>query len=151
VANRLFDRARRVLLERGSFAEAARCTLDQVVFRINSGRHDKAGELIAALPVAFPGAGARWAGVIDGLARLERLGRVGRMALPGSAPQPGQEAGGDPSRLDLAAAEVRRRLARASEEDSGWPPLLLPARTLADRLLRWRGEHEDMIGAAAGV
>jgi hypothetical protein len=150
-ADPLFDRARHALLARGSFAEAARCTLDQLLSRLAGGRAGTAGQLIAALAAAFPEAGARRAALIAGFARLERLGQVGRMPQRGGASPPGQDTGGDPSALDLATAEVRRRLAPAAAAAGGRPALLLPARTLADRLLRWRGEHEDMIGAAAGL
>jgi hypothetical protein len=127
-AEPLFDHVRRELLARGSLAEAARSTLDHLLLRIETGRSGAVEELAAALAQAFPEAARSWAEEMTRLARL---------------------AAGEPAALYAAIHELRTRSRRAAPPSPGRPDLLTPSRTLADRLLRRRGEHEDPLGAAA--
>jgi tetratricopeptide (TPR) repeat protein len=130
-AEALFDRVRRELLARGSLAEAAHATWDQVLLRIEGGRWEAIAELAAALGESFGAAGEPWAREMAELARLA--------------------AGGGAQSFYRACHDFRRRLRQSWPADSGRPRLLTPTRALADRLLRHRGEHEDPLGAARGL
>jgi tetratricopeptide (TPR) repeat protein len=129
-AEALFDQVRRELLARGSLAEAARATFEQVLLRIESGRCAAAPELCAELAAGFPPGRARWAEEIAALAR---------------------EAAERPEDSYMACHALRRRLRHARLADPGRPDLLTSTRSLADRLLRCRGEDEDPLGAARGL
>jgi tetratricopeptide (TPR) repeat protein len=129
-ADPLFDRARRALLAQGSLGEATRCTLDQLLLRTDCGLPGSVPELTAALAEAFEPAG--WESA-DALAQLAGL-PVARA-----------------SERYAAIHRLRLRLRQEPRGDAIRPPLLIPARVLIDRLLRWRGEHEDPIGAATGL
>ncbi len=131
-AEALLDRVRRELLDRGSLAEAARCTYEQQVIQLEARRFDAAGELITALASAFPGAGDEVVERLTGLARLAAAV---------------EESGGEG--FYGWSLELRQRLRRPLPCSPGRPPLLRSTRALADRLLRHRGELEDPIGAAA--
>jgi tetratricopeptide (TPR) repeat protein len=126
------DRVRRELLARGSLEEAARATFDQVLLRLEGGRPEAVEELAAALAEAFGAAGEPWA---------RDMGDLGRLAA-------GE---GSQSLYYGACHDFRRRLCQRWPADPGRPHLLMPARALADRLLRHRGEHEDPLGAARGL
>jgi hypothetical protein len=130
-AEALFDGVRRQLLARGSLAEAARATFDQMLLRIEGGRWEAAAELAAALGEGFGAAGEPWAREMGDFARLAAAG--------GSETWYG------------ASHDFRRRLRQRWPAGPGRPHLLTPTRALADRLLRHRGEHEDPLGAAAGL
>jgi hypothetical protein len=54
-----------------------------------------------------------------------------------------------PERFYGASIEFRRRLRQDPPAGTGWPDLLTPARRLADRLLRGRGE--DVAGEREAV
>jgi tetratricopeptide (TPR) repeat protein len=128
-ADALFERVQLELLVRGSLDEAARCTCEQVLARIDTARFDAAGKLARALASAFPGAGQLAAEI----AALPRLARKSRDAA-----------------LEATLA-LRRRLRQQPLAVPGRLPALTPTRVLADRLLRQRGELEDPIGSAADV
>jgi tetratricopeptide (TPR) repeat protein len=117
--------------ERGVLAEAARATFDRALLRIDLGRIAAVPELAAPLALAFPGAGERWAAEIAALALAARR----------------------PEAYHALRASLRRRLYQLPEVASGphRPSLLAPSRLLIDRLLRHRGDHEDPVGAAAGL
>jgi tetratricopeptide (TPR) repeat protein len=129
-ADPLFDRARRALLAQGSLGEATRCTLDHLLLRIDCGRPDSIPDLTAALADAFQPAGQGWAQDLALVARFPATRAPERYA---------------------AVHRLRLRLRQEPRGDAKRPPLLIPARVLIDRLLRWRGEHEDPIGAATGL
>ena len=126
----LLDEVRRELLVRGSLPEAARCTFDQVLLRIDARESSNVGDLTGALAEAFPGRGEGWA---EDMARLARL----------AAEQPGA--------VYAPCWELRRRLRQEVLPEQGRPPLLRAARLLTDRVLRRRGELEDPIGAGVGL
>lgn len=126
-AEALFDNARHALLAHGSLAEAAGITWDQSMLCLATGRAAEVDDLTFALATAFPRCGPRWS-----LALSETARRI--------AAQPE-----DPHRLHREMRHLLRHRVRSARHR---PPLLLPARLLADRLLRRRGEHEDPIGAA---
>jgi hypothetical protein len=126
----LFERLRRDLLDCGSLAEAALCSCDQLLIRIESRRFDDAGQLAVDLARAFPPEGEPWAGELAALARL---------------------AAEQPAACYPASYELRRRLRRPEIAHSGRPALLVPARVLADRLFCGYGELEDPIGAAGDL
>jgi hypothetical protein len=130
VAAAWFDSVRSELLVRGSLSEAARCTFDALLLRVDARRGGEAGDLTGALAQAFPGQGEVWA------AEMERLGQMAAL---------------DPERLYAACWELRDRLRRAEIPDPGRPPLLRPPRSLSDRVLRRRGEFEDPVGAARAL
>ncbi len=121
---------RRELLQRGSAAEAARATFEQVLLRIEARRFGAVAELTRPLAVAFPGAGGWFASGFAGLSRL---------------------AAERPEALHARCVEWKRRLRRAAVTGAGRPPLLTPPRLLADRVLRGHAESEDPLGAAAGL
>jgi tetratricopeptide (TPR) repeat protein len=128
-AEALFERVRRELLARGSLAEAALCSCEQLLIQIEGCRFGAARELAEDLAVAFPPAGEPWAQELTNLVRL---------AIE------------EPSACHLASNELRRRLRlREAARHAGRPALLVPARVLADRLFCGCGELEDPIGAAA--
>jgi tetratricopeptide (TPR) repeat protein len=129
-ADPLFDRARRTMLAHGGLAEATCCTLDQLLLRLDRGRPDSVPELTVALADAFHPAGREWAEELAHLARFPAGAAAERSA---------------------AIHRLRMRLRQAPPVQAERPPMLLPARVLIDRLLRWRGEHEDPIGAATGL
>ncbi|HEY6320550.1 MAG TPA: hypothetical protein VJA16_03205 [Thermoanaerobaculia bacterium] len=129
-ADPLFDHARRALLAHGSLAEATRCTLDQLLQRLDCGRPHSAPELTAPLAAAFEPAGREWAERLAHLASLPATRAAERYA---------------------AVHRLRLDLRQEPRGEATRQPLLLPARVLIDRLLRWRGEHEDPIGAATGL
>ncbi|HEV3075395.1 MAG TPA: hypothetical protein VHB47_13320 [Thermoanaerobaculia bacterium] len=129
-ADVLIDRARRSLLAHGSLGEATSCTLDQLQLRLDCGRPDSIPDLTAALADAFQPAGQGWAQDLALVARFPATRASERYA---------------------AVHRLRLRLRQEPRGDGKRPPLLIPARVLIDRLLRWRGEHEDPIGAAAGL
>jgi hypothetical protein len=128
-AEALLDRVRRELLARGSVAEAARCTYEQLLVQVETRRFAAAGELTAALGGAFPGAAGEAIEWMTALARLAAADPAGQGFYEWS--------------LDLR--QHLRRPLRGSPER---PPLLRSTRALADRLLRHRGEREDPLGAA---
>ena len=125
-AAKLLAEVRRELLLRGSLAEAARCTFDELLLRIDAGRSSDVGDLTGALAEAFPGQGEPWA---------EAMARVARIAAD------------NPEAVYPPSWELRRRLRQEVPADPARPPLLIPARRLTDRVLRRRGEIEDPIGA----
>jgi tetratricopeptide (TPR) repeat protein len=129
-ADPLFDRSRRTILAQGSLAEATGCTLDHLLLRIDCGRSDSVPELAAALADAFQPGGREWADELADVARFPAGAAAERYA---------------------AIHRLRMRLRKAPQLQTERPPLLVPARVLIDRLLRWRGEHEDPIGAATGL
>jgi len=129
-ADALIDRARRSLLAHGSLIEATCCTLDQLLLRLDCGRPGSIPDLTAALADAFQPAGQGWA---------QELARVARFPATRAAER------------YAAVHRLRLRLRQEPQGDAKRPPLLIPARVLIDRLLRWRGEHEDPIGAATGL
>jgi hypothetical protein len=126
----LLDEVRRELLVRGSLPEAARCTFDQLLLRIDARDPSDVGNLTGALAQAFPGQGEAWA---------EEMARVARLA----AHQPGA--------VYAPCWELRRRLRQEVFPEPARPSLLIPARRLTDRVLRRRGELEDPIGAGGGL
>lgn len=126
----LLAEVRRELLVRGSLAEAARCTFDELLLRIDAGRSSDVGDLTGGLARAFPGEGERWA---------EAMAHVARVAADN------REAMYSPS------WELRRRLRQAVPADPARPPLLIPVRRLTDRVLRRRAELEDPIGTGGGL
>jgi hypothetical protein len=126
----LFERLRRDLLERGSLAEAAQCSCEQLLVLIESRRFDDAAQLAVDLARAFPPKGEPWARELAALARL---------------------AVEQPAACYPASYELRRRLRRPEIAHSGRPALLVPARVLADRLFCGCGELEDPIGAAGDL
>jgi len=126
----LLDEVRRELLARGSLAEAARCTFDQVLLRIDAGDSRDVGDLTGALAQAFPGQGEGWA---------EEMARVARLAAD------------QPEAVYAPCWELRRRLRQEVFPEPGRPPLLRAARLLTDRVLRRRGELEEPIGAGVGL
>jgi len=126
----LFERLRRDLLERGSLAEAAQCSCEQLLILLESRRFDTAAQLAVDLTRAFAPAGEPWARELAALARL---------AVEQPAP------------CYPASYELRRRLRRPETAHSGRPALLVPARVLADRLFCGCGELEDPIGAAGDL
>ncbi|HEY6321897.1 MAG TPA: hypothetical protein VJA16_10095, partial [Thermoanaerobaculia bacterium] len=126
----LFDEVRRVLLVQGCLAEAARCTFDELLLRIDTRRSRDVGDLTGALAEAFPGEGERWAEEMAWLARL---------------------AADKPEAVYAPCWELRDRLRLALFVDPARPPLLLPARRLTDRVLRGRGELADPIGAGGEI
>jgi tetratricopeptide (TPR) repeat protein len=126
----LFERLRRELLERGSLAEAARCSCEQLLILIESRCFDAAGHLAVDLARAFPAEGEPWARELAALARL---------------------AVEQPAACYPASYELRRRLRRPEIAHSGRPALLVPARVLADRLFCGCGDLEDPIGAAGDL
>jgi hypothetical protein len=125
----LLDEVRRELLVRGSLPEAARCTFDQVLLRIDAGDASDVGNLAGALAQAFPGQGEGWA---------EEMARVARLAVD------------QPEDVYAACWELRRRLRQEVFPQPGRPPLLRASRLLTDRVLRHRGELEDPISAGGG-
>jgi hypothetical protein len=127
-ADILLDGVRRELLARGSLAEAARSTWEQLLVRTEGRRWETAGELAAALAGAFPGAGEALAAEMAALARL---------------------AAEEPQAFYKESLKFGWRLRHQPLGCRGQPRLLTPTRQLADRLLRRRGELEDPIGAAA--
>jgi tetratricopeptide (TPR) repeat protein len=127
-AEPLLESVRLELLAHGSLSEAARCTFDHVLLRLDAGRSGTVAELTAALVQAFPLAADSWAAELAGLARL---------------------AAGQPETLYAAAHELRHRSRHAPLPSPGRPDLLISSRSLADRLLRRRAEHEDPLGAAS--
>jgi tetratricopeptide (TPR) repeat protein len=127
-AEALLEQVRRELLDRGSLDEAARCSCEQLLIQIENRRFDAADRLAADLERAFPPAGEPWARELAALARLAAM---------------------EPGACYPASYELRRRLRRPAAACPGRPALLVPARALADRLLRGCGELEDPIGAAA--
>jgi tetratricopeptide (TPR) repeat protein len=129
-AEALFERVRRALLDRGSFAEAAQCSCEQLLVQVESRRYDRAGELAPDLARAFPPAGQPWELELAALARLA-------VEEEGARYQ--------------ASYELRRRLGRPEIAKSGRLPLLVPARVHADRLFCGCGELEDPIGAAGDL
>jgi tetratricopeptide (TPR) repeat protein len=126
----LFERLRRDLLERGSLAEAAQCSCEQLLLLTESRRFDAAAQLAVDLARAFPPAGEPWARELAALARL---------------------AVEQPAACYPASYELRRRLRRPEIAHSGRPALLVPARVLADRMFCGCGELEDPIGAAGDL
>jgi hypothetical protein len=126
-ADALYERVRLRLLARGSLDEAARCTCEQTLARIEARRYAAAGETARALAGAFPGAEELAAEI----AALPRLAAKSRDAA-----------------LEATLA-VRQRLRQQPLALPGRLPALTPTRLLADRLLRQRGELEDPIGSAA--
>jgi tetratricopeptide (TPR) repeat protein len=126
----LLDEVRRELLVRGSLPEAARCTFDQVLLRIDARDSSDVGDLTGALAEAFPGRGEGWA---------EDMARVARLAAD------------QPEAMYAPCWELRRRLRQEAFPEPGRPPLLRAARLLTDRVLRRRGELEDPIGAGVGL
>lgn len=129
-AEALFERVRRELLDRGSLAEAAHCSCEQLLILIESCRFDAAGQLAADLARAFPPAGEPWARELAALACL---------------------AVEEPAACYPASYELKRCLRRPEIAHSGRPALLVPARVLADRLFCGCGELEDPIGAAGDL
>jgi tetratricopeptide (TPR) repeat protein len=127
----LFNRVRRELLARGSLPEAARATFDQVLLRLEAGRWEAIAELAAALREGFGAAGGPSA---------REMGELARLAATGGAQS-----------FYRACHDFRRRLRQSWPAAPGRLHLLTPTRALADRLLRHRGEHEDPLGAAAGL
>jgi tetratricopeptide (TPR) repeat protein len=123
----LLDIVRRELLADGSLAEAARGTYEQLLVEVDAGRIDAAGELVAELACAFPGAADALAAELAGLARM---------------------AAARPPAFYTASLELQRRLRHRAPACPGRRPLLLPTRLLADRLLCLRSELEDPVGAA---
>ena len=121
---------RRELLDRGSVAEAARVTFEQVLLRIEGKRYSAVPELTRPLALAFPGAGGRFAAGFEELARL---------------------AAERPEALHAGCVQWKKRLRRAAVPGAGRPALLAPTRLLTDRLLRRHAESEDPLGAAAGL
>jgi hypothetical protein len=69
-ADVLLDRVRCELIARGSLAEAARSTWEQVLVRTEMRRYEAAGELAAALGGAAPGAGEALAAEMAALVHL---------------------------------------------------------------------------------
>jgi hypothetical protein len=142
-AEPLLDSVRRELLTRGSLAEAARCTLDHVLLRLDAGRSETIGELTAALVEAFPLAVESWADqpgvprLATGGAAAAEMARLARLAAH------------QPEALYATAHALRQRLRQAPLPSPGRPDLLTSSRSLADRLLLRRAEHEDPLGAAA--
>ena len=126
-AEALFERVRRALLDRGSFAEAAQCSCEQLLIQVESRRFDAAGQLAVDLARVFPPEGEPWAPELAALARL---------------------AVEEPGARYPASYELRRRLRRPELAFSGRLALIAPARSLADRLFCGCGELEDPIGAA---
>jgi hypothetical protein len=126
----LLDEVRRELLVRGSLPEAARCTFDQVLLRIDARDSSDVEDLTGALARAFPGQGEGWAEEIASVARL---------------------AADQPEAVYAPCWELRRRLRQEVFPEPGRPPLLRAARLLTDRVLRRRGELEDPIGAGGGL
>jgi tetratricopeptide (TPR) repeat protein len=123
------DSVRHELLVRGSLAEAALCSCEQILIQIESRRFRAVLNLAEELALAFPPAGEPWARELVNLARL---------------------AAEEPSACYQASYELRRRLRlREVACHPGRPALLVPARVLADRLFCGCGELEDPIGAAA--
>jgi hypothetical protein len=123
----LFERVRRELLARGSLAEAALCSCEQILIQIERRRFGAAREIAEDLAQAFPAAGEPWARELADLVRL---------------------ATEEPSACYQASYELRRRLRlRDVAGDAGRRALLVPARVLADRLFFGYGELEDPIGA----
>jgi|GEM_PF-3910445 len=129
-AEALLERVRRELLDRGSLAEAAHCSLEQLLILLESRRFDAAGQLAVDLAGAFPPAGEPWAPELAALARL---------------------AVEEPGACYPASYALRRRLRRREIANAGRPALLVPARVLADRLFCGYGELEDPIGAAGDL
>jgi hypothetical protein len=129
-AAELLEQVRRELLVRGSLAEAARCTFDELLLRIDARRSSDVEDLTGALAQAFPGEGERWAEEMAWLARL---------------------AADRPETVDAPCWGLRGRLRLALLADPARPSLLIPARRLTDRVLRRRGELEDPIGAGGGL
>ena len=121
---------RRELLDRGSVAEAARVTFEQVLLRIESKRHSAVPELTRPLALAFPGAGEWFAAGFEELARL---------------------AAERPEALHAGRVQWKKRLRRAALPSGGRAALLAPSRLLTDRVLRRHAESEDPLGAAAGL
>lgn len=126
----LLGEVRRELLVRGSLPEAARCTFDQVLLRIDAGNSRDVGDLTGALAQAFPGQGETWA---------EEMARVARLAAA------------QPEAAYAPCWELRRRLRQEVFAEPRRPLLLRAARLLTDRVLRRRGEFEDPIGAGVGL
>jgi tetratricopeptide (TPR) repeat protein len=126
-AHALLDIVRRELLAHGSLAEAARGTYEQLLVEVDAGHIDAAGELVAELACAFPGAADALAAEMAGLARLAAV---------------------RPQAFYAASLELQRRLRHRAPTCPGRRPLLLPTRLLADRLLCLRSELEDPVGAA---
>jgi tetratricopeptide (TPR) repeat protein len=124
------DRVRRELLARGSLSEAARCTYEQLLIRLEARRFEAAGELTAALAGAFPAA-AR-----EVLAKMTALTRL-------AAAETSEGEGFYGWSLNL-----RQRLRQQPPRSPDRLPVLRSTQALADRLLRHRGELEDPIGAA---
>jgi hypothetical protein len=129
-AEALLERVRRELLDRGSLAEAAQCSCEQLLILVESRRFDAAGQLAGDLARAFPPAGEPWAPELAALARL---------------------AVEEPGACYPASYALRRRLRRPEIAHSGRPALLVPTRVLADRLFCGYGELEDPIGAAGDL
>jgi hypothetical protein len=129
-ADVLLDGVRRELLARGSLAEAARSTWEQLLVRTEGRRWEAADELAAALAGAFPGAGKALAAEMAALARL---------------------ATEEPQAFYSASLRFGWRLRHQPLGCLEQPRLLTPTRQLADRLLRRRGELEDPIGAAVNL
>ena len=129
-AEALFERVRRELLDRGSLAEAAQCSCEQLLILVESRRFAAAGQLAVDLARAFPPAGEPWAAELAALARL---------------------AVEEPGACYPASYALRRRLRRPEIASSGRPALLVPTRVLADRLFCGYGELEDPIGAAGDL
>jgi hypothetical protein len=129
-AEALIEPLRCELLARGSLAEAARCTFEQVLLRIEDRRCAEVEALTGALANAFPGAGDRWAAEMAALAR---------------------QAAENPEGVYRPCVELLRRLPRVAFFCLGRRPLLTPARLFADRLLRRRSEADDPIGAVDGL
>jgi len=119
----LLDDVRRELLVRASLPEAARCTFDQLLLRIDARDSSDVEDLTGALAQAFPGPGEGWA---------EEMARVARLAAD------------QPEAVYAPCWELRRRLREEVLPEPGRPRLLRAVRMLTDRLLRGRGELEDL-------
>jgi hypothetical protein len=140
------DGVRRQLLAAGSLAEAARATFDQVQLRLDAGNADGVEELAGDLEGAFPG-GAAGGGAGDGAGGAQ--GGGGLIGGEGErAGEPwawtiaaiGRLAGGPPGELQAASTWLRRRLRFQPPMSPERPALIVPWRTLTDRLLRGYGE-----------
>ncbi len=101
----LLDEVRRELLLRGGLPEAARCTFDQLLLRIDTGDSSDVGDLTGALAHAFPGQGEGWAEEMARLARLAADQPEAVCTLLGAAAP--AAAGGLPRARTAAAPESR--------------------------------------------
>jgi hypothetical protein len=132
-ADGMLDAVRRRLFAEGSVAEAARCSLDLLVLRVEAGRLDAVSELgpdmlreFQNLPAAF-----RPAEMIDLLAFL---------AAEGSA------------RYEPALAATRHYLAGLRPHPKDRQDVMLEVQVLADRLLvAARPEHRGLADAGAAT